>query len=59
MVRLVYIFLFQTNDNDNKHVVEFDISCGNLGNMTTSANTKLPGKEPLELYILNTNDHWL
>ena len=46
MVHLVYILLFQTNDNDNKHVVEFDISCGNSGNMKTSANTKLPGKEP-------------
>ena len=46
MVHLVYILLLQTNDNDNKHVVEFDISCGNSGNMKTSANTKLPGKEP-------------
>ena len=28
VVRLVHVFLFQTNDNDNKYLVEFDISCG-------------------------------
>ena len=28
VVRLVYIFLFQTHDNDSKHLVVYDISCG-------------------------------
>ena len=37
VVRLVFIFLFETNDNDNKHLAEFDISCGITEdkNMTT------------------------
>lgn len=28
MVCLVYIFIFQTNDNDNEHLVEFEMSYG-------------------------------
>ena len=36
LVHVLYIFLIQTNDNDNKYLVEFDIS---WGNMTTSAKT--------------------
>ena len=28
VVCLFYLFIFQTNDEHNKHLVEFDISCG-------------------------------
>ena len=36
VVCLFYLFIFQTNDEHNKHLVEFDISCG----ITDAKNTK-------------------